>query len=283
MIQIRCFLQFVVVFLLHLPTKSSSFASLLLDAKIPSITNTKSEVTVTQLRGLEAFEKVERLIVVAAHPDDLETMCGGVIYLLAQRGVKIFSVNCTLGDIGSADASLLRPSLAATRIAETKEAARILGIEQIYSLEHHDGELVADLTLRAEIARLYRLTGADTLFTFDPFWTGQIHPDHRAAGLVALDAYMPSKMPLYHPEQLVEPGMEVGCLERIYLFSTDRDPDIYIDITQVWPRKVAAVLAHKSQFPKGEENLDWLKEMDAAAGERIGVAAAEVFKSLRVW
>lgn len=258
------------------------FASLLLDAKISPIINIESEVTVTQLRGLEAFEKVERLIVVAAHPDDMETMCGGVIYMLAQRGVKIFSVNCTLGDIGSDDANLLRPSLAATRIAETKEAARILGIEQTYSLEHHDGELVADLTLRAEIARFYRLTGVDTLFTFDPFWTGQIHPDHRAAGLAALDAYMPSKMPLYHPEQLNEQGASLGRLARIFVFST-QEPDIVVDVTPVYQTKVAASLAHQSQFPEGEDNLDWLKELDGQRGRMIDVPYAEGFKEIGVW
>ena len=55
----------------------------------------------TELMGSEAFDDVRRLIVVAAHPDDLETICGGTVALLAQRGVQIFSLNCTLGDIGT--------------------------------------------------------------------------------------------------------------------------------------------------------------------------------------
>ena len=55
------------------------------------------------MKGLEAFEEVRRLIVIAAHPDDMETMCGGAVALLAQRGVTVFSVNCTLGDIGAQD------------------------------------------------------------------------------------------------------------------------------------------------------------------------------------
>src|SRR5262245_61347107 len=129
----------------------------------------------TEKRGLEAFEKVERIIVVAAHPDDLETMCGGTLSLLIQRGVKVFSVNCTLGDIGSHDPRFVRASLAATRMVETEAAAKVLGLEQTFNLGHHDGELIASLDLRAQLARLYRLTQADTLLTFDPFWPGQIH------------------------------------------------------------------------------------------------------------
>mgnify|MGYP000111889179 CR=1 FL=1 len=236
-----------------------------------------------QIKGIDAFANVKRLIVVAAHPDDLEVVCGGTIALLVERGVEIISVNCTLGDIGTQERELGREALATTRLAETKDAAKILGIKETYNLGHHDGELLPDLELRAQLARLYRQTQADTLFTFDPYWSGQVHPDHRAAGQAAIDAYMPSKMPLYHPEQLVEAGMDLGRLERIYLFSTDRDPDIFVDMTTVQRRKIDACLAHKSQFTKGEEGLDWLYAMDAEAGARIGAAAGEVFKSLRVW
>ena len=233
--------------------------------------------------NIEAFADVKRLIVIAAHPDDLETMCGGTLALLIQRGVKVFSVNCTLGDIGTADTSQSRSALATTRLAETEAAAQILGIEQTFNLGRPDGELVPDLALRAQVARLYRLTQADTLWTFDPYWTGQIHPDHRAAGQVALDAYMPSKMPLYQPQQLNEQGAELGRLERIFLFATDRDPDVFVDVTVAYPTKIAASLAHHSQFPKGEEDLEWMKERDKLPGQVIGVTYAEPFKQITVW
>lgn len=233
--------------------------------------------------GLEAFDDVKRLIIVAAHPDDMETICGGTVLLLARRGVKIFSVNCTLGDIGTQEPGTTRPALATTRMAEANEAARILGVEQTFNLGHHDGELVANLELRAQLARLYRITQADTLWTFDPFWAGQIHPDHRAAGQAALDAYMPSKMPLYRPEQLNEPGACLGCLERVFFFSSARDPEIYVDVTAVYPEKLAACMAHRSQFPQGEAGLEWMKELDRKPGQVIGAGYAEVFKTIRVW
>lgn len=234
-------------------------------------------------QGMNAFEKTERLIVVAAHPDDLESLCGGTVAMLARRGVQVFSVNCTLGDIGAQDPTLARPALASTRLTEADEAARVLGIERTFNLGHHDGELVADLNLRGQIARLYRLTQADTLWTFDPYWTGQIHPDHRAAGQAALDAYMPSKMPLYRPEQLNEPDAGLGRLEQVFLFATDRDPDVFVDVTDVYETKLAACLAHQSQFPKGEESLEWLKEIDRRQGESINAAYAESFKRINVW
>lgn len=237
----------------------------------------------TNPQGLEAFDDVQRLIVVAAHPDDLETICGGTIALLARRGAEVFSVNCTLGDIGTQDTATTRPAVATTRLLEAEAAARILGIEQVVSLGHHDGELVADLELRAQIARLYRVTQADALFTFDPFWSGQVHPDHRAAGQAALDAYMPSKMPLYRPEQLRETGAGLGCLQHVFLFSTARDPDIYVDVTANYATKLAACMAHRSQFPDGEASLEWLKRLDQERGEPIGVTYAESFRRMTVW
>jgi LmbE family N-acetylglucosaminyl deacetylase len=232
---------------------------------------------------MEAFAEVERLIVVAAHPDDLETLCGGTISMLTGRGVTVFSVNCTLGDIGAQDPSLARPALASTRLAEAEAAAQVLGVSQTYNLGHHDGELMPDLALRAQIARLYRITQADTLWTFDPFWTGQIHPDHRAAGQAALDAYMPAKMPLYRPEQLNESGADLGRIERVFFFSTDRHPDVVVDVTAVYPTKLDACLAHASQFPDGEESLEWMKEIDRRQGEAIDADYAERFKQITVW
>ena len=241
------------------------------------------KIGVQTVNGFEAFDEVRRVIVVAAHPDDLECCCGGVVHMLVGRGVEVFSVNCTLGDIGAQDGDIVRPALAATRLRETEEAARRLGLAGTYNLGHHDGELLPDLELRAQIARLYRLTQADTLFTFDPHWPGQFHPDHRAAGQAALDAYMPSKMPLYRPEQLAEPGSGLCRLQRVFLFATERDLDVGVDVTGVYTAKLDACMAHASQFPKGEESLGWLKEMDGRSGQRIGVQYAEVFRTMIVW
>jgi LmbE family N-acetylglucosaminyl deacetylase len=236
-----------------------------------------------EILGLDAFAEVERVIVVAAHPDDLECCCAGVLAKLIARGVAVVSVNCTLGDIGAQEDTLPRVTLATARLAETAAAAHILGLAETINLGHHDGELVPNMELRAQLARLYRITQADTLLTFDPYWPGQIHPDHRAAGQAAIDAYMPSKMPLYHPEHLREDGAALGKLQRVFLFSTDRDPNVLVDVSDVHAHKLAACKAHVSQFPKGEESLTWLKEMDAATGKAAGYGYAEAYRTMNVW
>ena len=155
-------------------------------------------------------DEIKRILVVAAHPDDLETTSGGTLALLIGRGVEVALLLGTDGDIGTHDLSFTRETLAAVRRQETLAGAAALGIKDVFFLGHHDGELVADLALRAEVAGIYRRWQPDTIFTFDPAWGGQAHPDHIAAGRAAVDAYMPSKMELYHPEQLVD-GVKVAA------------------------------------------------------------------------
>jgi LmbE family N-acetylglucosaminyl deacetylase len=231
---------------------------------------------------LSALEGIERAIVVVAHADDMETLMGGTAWLLRQRGVELFELICTLGDLGTHDPSYTPDSLAAMRAKEAREGGSLLGFTEVVTLEHHDGELEPSLELRAAIAHYYRRWQADTLFTFDPSWAGQIHADHRAAGRVAVDALMPSRMELYHPEQLQD--AQVGKVSRVFLFGP-AVATLQIDVTDVYDKKVAAALAHTSQFPGGEENLNWMRALDTQAATEAGLEGrlAERFAALRLW
>jgi len=227
--------------------------------------------------------EVRRVLVVAAHPDDLETACGGTVSLLIRQGIEVALLLGTDGDIGTHDLSFTRESLAATRRQETLAAAAQLGLKEVIFLGRHDGELVPDLALRAEIASAYRRLQPDTVFTFDPFWAGQAHPDHTAAGRAAVDAYMPSKMELYHAEQLVD-GVKVADVKRFYFFGgSNREGEITIDISSVWDAKVAATRCHVSQFGQKEEALQWLAEWNRETGKCCGIDYAEAFHSMQVW
>jgi LmbE family N-acetylglucosaminyl deacetylase len=228
-------------------------------------------------------EKVQRLMVVAAHPDDLETACGGTVALLIRSGVEVTLVLGTDGDIGTHDPTMTRENLAAIRREETLEAGRVLGLRDVVFLGRHDGELVPDLALRAEIAHAYRRYQPDTVFAFDPHWAGQAHPDHSAAGRAAVDAYMPSKMELYHPEQLVD-GVKVADVKRFYFYGgSTRGAEIVIDISPAWEIKTTATRCHRSQFGQGEEALKWLAEWNHETGRCCGLEYAESFSSMDVW
>jgi len=227
--------------------------------------------------------EIQRLMVVAAHPDDLETTCGGTLALLIRTGVEVALLLATDGDIGTHDTAFTRETLAATRRQETLAGAQALGIKDVFFLGHHDGELVADLALRAEVADAYRRWQPDTVFTFDPAWGGQAHPDHTAAGRAAVDAYMPSKMELYHPEQLAD-GVRVADVKRFFFFGgSNREGEITVDISAVWGLKVTATRCHASQFGQREEALEWLAEWNRETGRCCGLEYAEAFHPMRVW
>jgi LmbE family N-acetylglucosaminyl deacetylase len=226
---------------------------------------------------------VRRILVVAAHPDDLETTCGGTLALLVDAGVEVALLLCTDGDIGTHDLSYTRESLAAVRREETLAGAQALGLKEVFFLGYHDGELVADLQLRALVAGVYRRFQPDTIFTFDPYWHGQAHPDHTAAGRAAVDAYMPSKMELYHPEQLTE-EVRVADVKRFFFFGgSERANAITVDIAPVWERKVKATRCHVSQFGQREEALQWLEEWNRETGKCCGLDFAEAFTPMTFW
>lgn len=225
-------------------------------------------------RGLEAFDETRRALVVSAHADDMETMMGGTLALLTGRGVEVYQIICTIGDLGSNDPQWTHESLAATRVGEAREGAAHLGVRETQVMGHHDGELEGTLALRAEIARYYRLYQPDTVFTFDPNGWLLNHPDHRIAGRAALDAIIPASMRLYHPEQLTA-DVRPSDIKRVALWASQQ-PNVVIDVSAVYPQKLAAGLLHHSQFPE-EARLDWMKGLDHAAGERIGVEYAETF------
>lgn len=234
--------------------------------------------------GIEQFgEEIKRVLVVAAHPDDLETAAGGTIGLFIDRGVQVALLLGTDGDIGTHDPAFTRDTLAETRRRETLDAARVLGLDEVFFLGLPDGELVADLALRAAIANIYRRWQPDTVFTFDPYWSGQAHPDHTAAGRAAVEAYMPSKMELYHPEQL-EDGVKVADVKRFFFFGgSNREGEITVDISPAWQKKLDATRCHVSQFGQKEEALKWLEEWNRETGKCCGLEFAESFHAMRVW
>ena len=73
-------------------------------------------------------------------------------------------------------------------------------------------------------------------------------------------------------------------LQRVFFFSPNH-ATVYVDVSGVYDRKLAASLAHKSQFAEGEKSLEWMRNLDEQAAKMAGLAGryAEQFGTLRVW
>jgi LmbE family N-acetylglucosaminyl deacetylase len=218
-----------------------------------------------------------RAMVIFAHPDDAEFSCAGTVARLVASGYRAQYVLATSGDKGSSDPNAVPEQLAAMRQAEQREAARVLGVEEVTFLGHKDGEVEVSVAFRRELALTIRRGRPDIVFTFDPWQRYQIHPDHRAVGQTALDAVAAARDHMYYPEQLTE-GLREHRVHNVYFFSTDL-PNYYVDISSTLEQKVAALRCHRSQL--GDRPIDeFIRARAATVGQEVGLAAAETFHYL---
>ena len=128
---------------------------------------------------------VRSAIVVAAHPDDEVLGVGGLIFQLARAGTRVRLVSVTDGE-GSHRGQADPAALARRRTAETSAALRALGTGdcEVIRLRLPDSQLASrEDELTAELSRL--TAGFDICLA--P-WTGDLHPDHEAAGRAASQA-----------------------------------------------------------------------------------------------
>ena len=194
-------------------------------------------------------KRVLRIIAFGAHPDDAEFQLGGCAIKWAQLGHKVKLVSVTNGDIGHW--KMAGGPLAKRRTAESKEAAKRMGVESLV-LDIHDGEIMPTLANRKTIARLIREWQADLVFTHRPH---DYHPDHRNAGLLVRDAAFMVGVPFYVPDT---PPVKRSP---VFMYFPDRftrpypfQADIAISIDDVFGKKVHALDALESQVYEGGAN-----------------------------
>ena len=193
-----------------------------------------------------------RIMGVFAHPDDAAYLAGGALARWANEGANITLVVATSGDKGSADLEMLTSTLVRTRQQEERNAAKVLGIQNVIFLDYLDGELTPNLGLRRDITRLIRLNRPNMIVTLDPtlYWHNQRynHSDHRAIGEATLDAIFPAARDhLHFPELAFVEGLPTHKTLTV-LIARPSTPTLEIDITDTIENKIKAICEHKSQF-----------------------------------
>lgn len=221
---------------------------------------------------------IRRVLVVVAHPDDIESWAAGTVRRFVEAGRQVAFVLCTSGDKGTSDPLLTAREVGPIREAEQQEAARILGVADVTFLRRPDSEVEPTLELRRELVRQVRIHKPDLVITHDPAPPYRLHPDHRAVGRAALDAIFPcARDALTFAEQITEEGLQAHIVPETWLFASDA-PDVWVDISSTLPRKIAARLAHASQHSDAQElERNWHRRA-AEVGQAVGLAAAEAFK-----
>jgi LmbE family N-acetylglucosaminyl deacetylase len=224
--------------------------------------------------------RFESALVLFAHPDDAEYMCGGTVALWAREGARVHYVCLTDGSAGSNEPGATREELAVVREREQRAAAEVLGVESVTFLGFTDGELEVTLDARRAVTREVRRIRPEAIIAPDPsrMWSGRgyvNHSDHRAAGELALRAVMPDSPTRLQFPELLEEGLEPFEIPRLWL--TSEEPDTYVDITKTIDLKLEALTKHQSQH--GEASAPWVRERARELGERGGVEYAEAFRT----
>ncbi|HEX5346497.1 MAG TPA: PIG-L deacetylase family protein [Pseudonocardiaceae bacterium] len=200
----------------------------------------------------EQAQPVQRILVVAAHPDDVDFGSAGTIATWTDAGLEVSYCIATDGDAGGFDPAVPRSAIAGIRQDEQRKAAAAVGVTDVEFLGYPDGQLVVSIALRRDITRVIRRARPDRIVVPSPERDLRnvygSHPDHQATGEAALCAIYPdARNPYAHPELIVEEGLEAHTVPEVWVTSPNDRADHYVDITDTFDRKIAALRAHASQ------------------------------------
>ncbi|MFC5064331.1 PIG-L deacetylase family protein [Actinomycetospora atypica] len=193
-----------------------------------------------------------RILMIVAHPDDIDFGSGGSVARWVAEGNTVDYCICTDGDAGGFDEAVGRIEMAELRRKEQRAAADVLGAGEIDWLGHPDGRLYVTHDLRRDISRSIRRRRPDRVVIQSPTRnlrsTYGSHPDHIAAGEAAMCAVYPdARNPFAHPELLADEGLEAWTVGETYVANPGDGADVYLDVTDYMDRKVEALRAHESQ------------------------------------
>jgi len=198
------------------------------------------------------------VLAVGAHPDDMDFTASGTIARWIEEGATAYYIIGTDGSRGSSDPEMTHEHLAAIRKKEQLEAAKILGVKDVFFLDFIDTQLVSDLILKERIVWYIRKLKPNIVVTMDPTFYYAVdaydsessfinHTDHRAIALSTMDAVFPlSRDRLTFPEHEKE-GLSPHKVQELY-FTQFHQKQYVIDVTSTFEKKLRAIAAHKSQF-----------------------------------
>jgi bacillithiol biosynthesis deacetylase BshB1 len=222
------------------------------------------------------------VLAIGAHPDDVELGCSGALINEVKRGKKVGIIDLTQGELGT------RGTIE-TRYQEAADAAKIIGVHVRENLKFRDGFFVNDEAHQLKLISVIRKYQPEIVI-------GNImedrHPDHGKAGSLIYDSCFLSG--LRQVKTSDENGREQEKWRPKYLFHYIQDrfyePDLIVDISDVWEQRMESIKAYKTQFhdPNSTEPQTYLSNpefLDAITGrarllgKRIGVQFAEGFIS----
>lgn len=226
-----------------------------------------------------------RVLVVVAHPDDVDFGAAGTIAAWTAVGAQVSYCIVTDGAAGSFDPEIDVAGLAERRQKEQRAAARAVGVDEVIFLGEPDGKLEPTLAVRREISRVIRQVRPDRVITQSPERNFEriraSHPDHLAAGEATLRAVYPdARNPFAHPE-LLAAGLEPFEVPEVWLMAAPTT-DTAVDITDTFEKKVAALSEHRSQIEDPSMIASFIRQWAEATAQRHGLAPGRLAEAFQV-
>lgn len=238
----------------------------LLTLAVPATIGASIGLTGTQALGNSTLsassltEKKLKIVVVGAHPDDPETICGGLMALYSTLGHEVVSVYFTRGEAGIEGKS--HEESARIRTAEALKACDILKVRPEF-IGQIDGNCEITMERYAPLLDFFKKENPDIILTH---WPIDSHRDHRICSILVYDAWLSTgrKSALYYCEAMSDTQ------------SQNFNPTDYVDITSVVKQKHRACFAHVSQEIE-ETYKDHHGKMELFRGMEFGCEYAEAF------
>jgi LmbE family N-acetylglucosaminyl deacetylase len=223
---------------------------------------------------------VQRILVVTAHPDDVDFGASGTIAGWTRAGVEVTYCIVTDGDAGGFDPDVPRSEIPAIRRAEQLAAAAVVGVTDVRFLGYTDGELVVTHALRRDISRVIRQVRPQRVVIQSPERNWEriygSHPDHLAAGEAALQAVYPdARNPFAHRTLTQDEGLEAWSVPEVWVVGGPK-PNRWIDTTDTFALKIAALRAHQSQTAHHEDLEGFIRAWNERTASQGGLPEGHV-------
>jgi bacillithiol biosynthesis deacetylase BshB1 len=179
------------------------------------------------------------ILVLAAHPDDAEISCGGTLAKHLALGYKVGVVDLTRGELGTRGTAEVRDK-------EAEEASRILGLSIRENLDLRDGFFRNAEEEQRKVVTAIRTYRPEIILANA---TEDRHPDHgRAASLIYDSCFLSGLTKVEtsdhgKPQHAWRPKAIYHFIQSQYLH-----PDLVVDVSDFWEKKMEALKAFRSQF-----------------------------------
>lgn len=231
------------------------------------------------------ISELERVLVVVAHPDDVDFGSAGTVANLTDAGVEVVYCLVTDGQAGGFDHSIPREEMASIRRQEQTKAAAEVGVTDVRFLGYMDGRVEVDLDLRESISRVIRQVRPQVVITQNPLRdldsTYGSHPDHTATGEATMCAVYPdARNPFAFPGTACA-ELEDWAVSEVWI-SYGGKGDAAIDITDNLERKIRALMCHESQHRDPAAMEERVRSWWQSIASEHGLASGRSAESFRV-